>query len=115
MKKFILLLLLGLLGSAVMAKLPALSDEAKAKADEAAAKAAWAGKVDGYQLCQAQNRVVARTAKAAKPAARDANTVAVALPPCADPGAFVYPLPVVAPVPGPTPALVPSVAPAKKP
>jgi len=31
-----------------MAKLPAPSDEAKAKAAEAAAKTAWTGKVDGF-------------------------------------------------------------------
>jgi type II secretory pathway pseudopilin PulG len=104
MKKIILPLLLALLGSAVLAKLPAASDEAKAKAAEAAAKTAWAGKVDGYQLCQAQNKVAARTVKAA---AKDPKAVATPLPPCADPGPFVYPPPVAASAPAAVPAKKP--------
>lgn len=71
--------------SLAFAKLPAPSDEAKAKAAEAAAKTAWAGKVDNYLLCKSQDKVAAsyfKTAKDAKPAA--------ATPPCADPGTFVY-------------------------
>ena len=50
-----LLLLAGtavLWSATALAKLPAPSDEAKAKAAEAAAKTAWAGKVDGYLLCK---------------------------------------------------------------
>ncbi len=113
MKKILLPLLLTLLASAAMAKLPAASDEAKAKAAEAAAKTAWAGKVDGYQLCQAQNKVAARGAKAAKPAAKDAKPAVAALPSCADPGPFVYPPPVAASAP--TPAVGPVAVPAKKP
>ena len=77
--------------SLAFAKLPAPSDEAKAKAAEAAAKTAWAGKVDNYLLCKSQDKVAAsyfKTAKDAKPAA--------ATPPCADPGAFVYAPPVAA-------------------
>jgi hypothetical protein len=115
MKKILLPMLMLLLGSAVMAKLPALSDEAKAKAAEAAAKTAWAGKVDGYQLCQAQNKVAARTVKAAKPAAKDAKPAAAALPPCADPGPFVYPPPAAAAASAPAPAAGPAALPAKKP
>jgi hypothetical protein len=71
--------------SAAFAKLPPPTPEAAAKAAEAAAKTAWAGKVDAYKLCQAQDRTVAhyrKTAKDAKPAA--------AVPPCADPGPFAY-------------------------
>lgn len=68
------------------AKLPAPSPEAAAKAAEAAAKGAWAGKVDAYQLCQSQDRVAAyyrRTTPAASaPAASTAG--------CADPGPFAY-------------------------
>lgn len=45
-----------LLGASVMAKLPALSDEAKAKAAEASAKAAWSGKVEAYLLCKSQDK-----------------------------------------------------------
>jgi len=100
----------------VAAKLPPPDDAAKAKAAEAAAKAAWQGKVDAYQLCKAQDRVAAKyksghpaqaaqaaPAAAAKPAAStpatssDGSTPAKAvvataptIPPCADPGPFAY-------------------------
>jgi len=69
------------------ARLPAPSPEAAAKAAEAAAKTAWAGKVDNYKLCLAQDRVAAhyrKTSPAAKPAAA---TSAAA---CTDPGPFAY-------------------------
>jgi hypothetical protein len=84
------LLMLGL-ASAVFAKLPAPSDEAKAKAAEAAAKTAWTGKVDAYLLCKSQDKTAAhyyKTNKAAKPSG--------AIAPCVNPGPFVYPLPVAA-------------------
>ena len=55
------------------AKLPPPSDEAKAKAAEAAAKAAWAGKVDGYQLCKTMDRVAATYRAEAKKAGKDAQ------------------------------------------
>lgn len=73
-------------GSA-LAKLPPPSDEAKAKAAEAAAKAAWAGKVAAYQLCKVEDRVAAAYFASAK---REGKTVAapVATPPCVDPGPF---------------------------
>lgn len=83
---------LALAGNA-LAKLPAPSDEAKAKAAEAAAKAAHAGKLDAFQLCKAQDRVAARTNKAAKPAAKDVKDTKAAAAPasgCVDPGPFVY-------------------------
>ncbi len=89
LKQFLVTGSLLLIGSAVMAKLPAPSDEAKAKAAEAAAKAAWSGKVDAYLSCKAQDKVAAhyyRTAKAANKETR----AATAMPPCADPGAFSY-------------------------
>lgn len=69
------------------AKLPAPNDEAKAKAAEAAAKTAHAGKVDGYKLCKSQDKVAAQYRKSGK-AGKDAKPVATA--PCADPGPFVY-------------------------
>jgi hypothetical protein len=72
-----------------LAKLPPLSDEAKAKAAEAAAKAAWAGKVDTYQLCQSQDKVATAYYKTAKAAGKDLKPP-LATPACADPGAFVY-------------------------
>ena len=59
------------MGTAVMAKLPALSDEAKAKAAEAAAKAAWSGKVDAYLSCKSQDKVAAHYYKTAKAANKD--------------------------------------------
>lgn len=89
MKKTVTLLAACLLAGAAFAKLPALSDEAKAKAAEAAAKTAWSGKVDTYLLCKAQDKVAAAYFKMAK-AAGNATKPAAATPPCADPGAFVY-------------------------
>jgi hypothetical protein len=63
-----------------LAKLPPLDDAAKAKAAEAAAKAAWQGKVDNYQLCKVQDRVAAAYKKtaAAKPAAMPASAAPAA-------------------------------------
>ena len=89
MKTFLISTLALAVSSAVLAKLPALSDEAKAKAAEASAKTAWAGKVDSYQLCKSQDKVVAAYFKSAKSAGKDAKS-ASATPACADPGAFVY-------------------------
>ena len=68
------------------AKLPAPSPEAAAKAAEASAKTAWAGKVDGYKLCLSQDKVAAhyrKTTPSAKPAAAGGAA-------CADPGPFAY-------------------------
>lgn len=116
MKKLSLLAMISVLVSltttSVWAKLPALSDEAKAKAAEASAKTAWSGKVDGFLLCKYQDTTAGhyyKTAKSTKPAA--------ATPPCADPGPFVYPLPVAATPPAvATPAAAASpVAPAAAP
>ena len=88
-KQFLVASSLFLIGSAVMAKLPALSDEAKAKAAEAAAKAAWSGKVDAYLFCKSQDKVAAHYYKTAKAANKETKP-AIAMPPCADPGAFSY-------------------------
>lgn len=73
---------LAVLGSVASAKLPAPSDEAKAKAAEAAVKAAWAGKVDAFKLCKAQDRAAAHYMKTSGKGAAPAST-------CADPGPFV--------------------------
>lgn len=89
MKTFLISTLALTVSSAVLAKLPALSDEAKAKAAETSAKTAWAGKVDSYQLCRSQDKVVAAYLKSAKSAGKDVKP-ASATPACADPGAFVY-------------------------
>ena len=98
------------LSAAAVAKLPAPSDEARAKAAEAAAKTAWSGKVDAYLLCKAQDKTVAyvKKTRAATPATA-----------CVDPGPFVYLPPVAAaatPALAPVSAVVPAAAaPAKKP
>ena len=71
------------------AKLPAPSDEAKAKAAEAAAKTAHAGKVDGYLLCKYQDKAAASYYKTAKSSGKETKPAA-SLPACIDPGPFVY-------------------------
>lgn len=82
-------LLLGT-GALALAKLPAPSDEAKAKAAEAAAKTAWSGKVDAYKLCQSQDKVAASYYQSAKSAGKETKPATATPPPCADPGPFVY-------------------------
>jgi len=69
------------------AKLPALSDEAKAKAAEAASKASWNDKVGAYQLCQAQDKV-AVTSRKTIAAAGKAASAAEPTPGCVDPGPY---------------------------
>jgi len=88
MRRVILLASLAglLMAAAAQAKLAPLSDEAKAKAAETAAKTGWTDKVGAYQLCQAMNRVAAHYHKGNKDA-----PAAVETPPCTDPGAFVPP------------------------
>lgn len=85
-----------LMVASVGAKLPALSDDAKAKAAEAAAKTAYGDKVAAYKLCQSQDRVAARYLDAAKASGKAASAPA-ATPACTDPGAFVYAPPASAP------------------
>ncbi|HYD77473.1 hypothetical protein [Ramlibacter sp.] len=53
-------LLAAVAGSAAFAKLPPLTPEAQAKADETKAKAAWTAKVSAYQLCKAQDRIAGK-------------------------------------------------------
>jgi hypothetical protein len=105
MKKFLIACLMLSASAVSLAKLPPLSDEAKAKAAEAAAKTAWAGKVDGYALCKAQDKAAAKTAKSGKAGK------ATATPPCADPGPFVY-TPAVAGAPAAKAPAAPAAAPA---
>ncbi|MEY4651459.1 MAG: hypothetical protein RI884_40 [Pseudomonadota bacterium] len=132
MKKLFLPALMAVAVPMAMAKLPALDDAAKAKAAEAAAKTAWQGKVDAFQLCKSQDRVAAhyrktggapaaKTAAApAKPASGAAKPASApqAAAPCVDPGPFVYTPAVVAAAPAASaaapakPASAP--APAKK-
>lgn len=100
------LLLAVLVGTAV-AKLPAPSDEAKAA--EAAAKTAHAGKVDAYKLCLSMDKVAADYHAKAKAAGKDVRP-AVETPACADPGAFVYTPPGAASAPAAAASAPPAAA-----
>jgi hypothetical protein len=85
MKKSLLLISSLVLAGAAWAKLPALSEEAKAKAAETAAKTAHGNKVADYQLCKSREKVAAhyyKTTGKGKPAAKEAT------PACADPGPY---------------------------
>ena len=93
MKKLLISSLLLAASSLALAKLPALNDEAKAKASVATAKTAWAGKVDGFLLCKSQDKVAAAYFKSAKAVGQQPKAAAAA-PACTDPGAFVYAAPV---------------------
>ncbi len=86
MNKALFALILTAAGASAFAKLPPLSDEAKAKADETKAKTAHAGKVDAYLLCKSQDKVAAHVQKTNKAKAGKPE----ATPACADPGKFVY-------------------------
>jgi len=85
MNKLIVAIGLALTAPLALAKLPALDDAAKAKAAEAAAKTAWTGKVEAYQLCKAQDRVAAHYRKGSAGGKKGAEASA-----CADPGPFAY-------------------------
>ena len=107
------LVLASLFSVSAMAKLPALSDEAKAKAAEAAAKTAHGNKVADFQLCKSRDKVAAHYYKTAKSSGKQ-TTPPVATPPCADPGPFVAAPPAAvaaAPAAGAKPA-APAAAPA---
>lgn len=91
---FVALTAAALLAVPAGAKLPAPSDDAKAKTAAAAAKTAWSDKVGSYQLCQAMNRVAEQYRKSAKADSKEPPP-AVETPACADPGPFVA----VAPTP----------------
>lgn len=73
-----------------IAKLPPLTDEAKAKAAEATSKAAWSTKVASFQLCNAINRTAAHyqatVHKAGGQVPAPIDTAA-----CVDAGPFVPP------------------------
>ncbi len=106
MKRLALIISASLLAGTAFAKLPDLSDEAKAKAAEARAKAAHGDKVAGYQLCQSQNAVAQRHLGGSGKGAKK-----VELPACADPGKFDPAQVAAAPAAAPAPA---AAAPAKK-
>jgi hypothetical protein len=77
---------LALAAGTAFAKLPPLSDEAKAKAEEAKAKTAWSDKVATFQLCKVQDQVAAQYLAEAKKAGKDVKPETTA--PCNDPGPF---------------------------
>ena len=117
------LLLASLFSVSAIAKLPAPSDEAKAKAAEAAAKTAHGNKVADYQLCKSREKVAAHYYKTAKATGKP-TTPPVATPACADPGPYVAAAPAAPAVaaapasaaakPGAAPAAPAAAAPAKK-
>jgi hypothetical protein len=87
MRRFVVAAAAAVCAGAAVAKLPPPSEEAKAKAAEAANKAAWTDKVNAYKTCQVMDRVVAayraRAAAAGQPASAAEQT-----PPCSDPGPY---------------------------
>ncbi|AMO25529.1 hypothetical protein [Ramlibacter tataouinensis] len=130
MKQLLVPSLLAVAFGAAFAKLPAPDDATKAKAAETTARAAWQAKMDGYQLCKSQDKVVAvyqknagknggkpaPTPVAAQPAASGATPAAAPPSPCTDPGPFAYTPPEQKPLeasgahsPPPTAASPPSV------
>jgi hypothetical protein len=115
MNKFLMVATLAACTLPAVAKLPAPSDEAKAKAAEAAAKTAWSNKVASYQLCKSMDQVATAYFAQAK---KDGKTVAPAAKTdaCADPGPFVYtpPAPASAPAATAVAAAPAAPAPAKK-
>jgi hypothetical protein len=90
------LVLASLFSASAMAKLPAPSDEAKAKAAEASAKTAHGNKVADFQLCKSREKVAAHYYKTAKASGKPTNPP-VATPACVDPGAYVAAAPAAAP------------------
>jgi len=88
-----------LVALAAHAKLPApvLTDEAKAKAAEAAARSAHGNKVAAFQLCRSMDRAASHYFKTASTSGKSVNP-AQAAPACVDPGSFV-PAAAAAPAP----------------
>ena len=108
------LVLASLFSAYAMAKLPAPSDEAKAKAAEAAAKTAHGNKVADFQLCKSREKVAAHYYKTAKASGKPTNPP-VATPACVDPGAYVAAAPAAAPAAPAAPAVAAAPAAGAKP
>jgi hypothetical protein len=110
MKKYLLVMSALAISFGAAAKLPALSDEAKAKAAEAAAKTAHGNKVADFQLCKSREKVAAHYYKTNG----KGKAAPTATPACVDPGAY-KPADTVAATPAAAPAAAkPAAAPAKK-
>lgn len=73
-----------------LAKLPAPSDEAKAKAAEAAAKTAHGNKIANFQLCKSMDKVAVGYFAQAKKDGKTVKPAEASAAACADPGPFVY-------------------------
>ena len=111
MKTSIAVLLLSVVPAA-MAQAPA-DAQARAK-EEAAARAAWAGKVANFELCKSQDAVAEKYFADAKAAGKPTGEP-VPTPECADPGPFTFLAPGEKPLevsgahsPAPTAATPPS-------
>jgi hypothetical protein len=110
MKKYLIAIFALVMGFGAMAKLPALSDEAKAKAAEAAAKTAHSNKVADFQLCKSREKAAAHYYKTNG----KGKAAPTATPACVDPGAY-KPADTSAAAPAAAPAgAKPMPAPAKK-
>lgn len=72
-----------------LAKLPPLSDDAKAKAVETVARTSHTDKVGAYKLCQSMDKVAAYYIADAKKSGKDVKPP-TATPPCGDPGQFTF-------------------------
>ena len=104
MKKHLLVISALAISMGAVAKLPAPSEEAKAKAAEAAAKTAHGNKIADFQLCKSREKVAAHYLKTQG----KGKAAPTATPPCVDPGAY-KPAPPVAAAPA---AAAPAAAPA---
>lgn len=109
MKKYLLVMSALAVSFGAAAKLPAPSDEAKAKAAEAAAKTAHGNKVADYQLCKSREKAAAHYYKTQG----KGKAAPVATPACVDPGAY-KPAESMAAAPAVPAAAKPAAAPAKK-
>jgi hypothetical protein len=103
------------MSGAALAKLPPPDEATKAKAAETTAKSAWQAKVDAFQLCKAQDRVVAGYKKTAatKPAASASAAASAPAAAAAPANAAPVPTPASASQGGSTPvaAIAPVAAP----
>lgn len=104
-KNIVLMAFAALLAGSAFAKLPTpvLTEEAKLKAAEAAAKTAHGNKVADFQLCKSREKTAAHYYKTAKAAGKETKP-ATETPACVDPGAFVFPPPATAAAPAAAPA-----------
>lgn len=84
-----LIILACLVAAPAVAKLPPLSEEAKAKAAETAAKSAWTDKVGAYKTCLSMDRAADNFRKNAKSQGKVIPEPTPGLVACADPGPYV--------------------------